>query len=399
MKFDLVFEGGGAKGMIFVGAMEAFAAARHSTARLLGTSAGAITAALLAAGYSTQEMQAAIGEKENGRSVFEKFLETPEQFDDATVEHSMLTAFLRSIDLPLIPEWLEQQADNLIANRLMKLPLYRSLFSFVERGGLYSADHFVTWLRRKFDTGLFQGKPRQFSEMNFSEFFAATGSELTLIAADTSDQRMLIMNRRTTPDCPVVWAVRMSMSIPLIWQDVTWQASWGKYRGKDITGNSVVDGGMLSNFPVELFVSTQPYVMEIMGAKESDRVLGLLIDESQPVPNAPPAPAGNVGLPFDVSALKPARRITQLINTMMQAHDKMAVEALQSMVVRLPAGGYGTTEFDMSDERRLALVNAGRTVMNTFLMPLTLSGASADVQRPLDLATLVDASAQRILDQ
>ena len=84
---------------------------------------------------------------------------------------------------------------------------------------------------------------------------------------------------------------------------------------------------------------------------------------------------------------------------MMQAHDKMAVEALQSMVVRLPAGGYGTTEFNMSDVRRLALVNAGRTMMHTFLVPLTLSAASADVQRPLDLSTLVDATAQRILDQ
>ena len=56
MKFDMVFEGGGAKGMVFVGAMEAFEGARLTYDRLVGSSAGAITAALLAAGYSAAEI-------------------------------------------------------------------------------------------------------------------------------------------------------------------------------------------------------------------------------------------------------------------------------------------------------------------------------------------------------
>ena len=50
MKYDLVFEGGGAKGMVFVGALHVFEAQGHTYGRLLGTSAGAITATLLAAG-------------------------------------------------------------------------------------------------------------------------------------------------------------------------------------------------------------------------------------------------------------------------------------------------------------------------------------------------------------
>jgi predicted acylesterase/phospholipase RssA len=57
MKFDLVFEGGGAKGMVFVGAYAEFVKRGHTFGRILGTSAGAITATLLAAGYSAEEMQ------------------------------------------------------------------------------------------------------------------------------------------------------------------------------------------------------------------------------------------------------------------------------------------------------------------------------------------------------
>ena len=42
--FDMVFEGGGAKGTAFVGALEVLFAAGHKHRRLVGTSAGAITA-------------------------------------------------------------------------------------------------------------------------------------------------------------------------------------------------------------------------------------------------------------------------------------------------------------------------------------------------------------------
>src|SRR5439155_16153925 len=62
--YDAVFEGGGAKGIAFVGALEVLEQHGHTLRRFIGTSAGAITATLLAAGYSTAEMMAAIMEKQ-----------------------------------------------------------------------------------------------------------------------------------------------------------------------------------------------------------------------------------------------------------------------------------------------------------------------------------------------
>lgn len=49
----------------------------HTFRRILGTSAGALTATLLAAGYSAEEMEAALNEQENGRSVFDEFMGPP----------------------------------------------------------------------------------------------------------------------------------------------------------------------------------------------------------------------------------------------------------------------------------------------------------------------------------
>src|SRR5579872_5793753 len=79
--FDVVFEGGGAKGSAFVGALTALKTAGHSTRRLIGTSAGAITATLLAAGYSAEEMLDAVNEKLNGKPRFATFMDHPRSSD------------------------------------------------------------------------------------------------------------------------------------------------------------------------------------------------------------------------------------------------------------------------------------------------------------------------------
>jgi predicted acylesterase/phospholipase RssA len=186
---------------------------------------------------------------------------------------------------------------------------------------------------------------------------------------------MLVLNHRTAPDCPVVWAVRMSMSIPLLWNEVIWNASWGQYRGRDISGHVIVDGGILSNFPLELFISDEPQVTSVMGPKQNNPVLGLLIDESLDVP-------GSRGLLVDVNIdpeeLKTVKRLRRLVDTMSGAHDKMVIESFEQLVARLPAAGYGTTEFNMTEARRTALVQAGQIAMAAYFdKPLSKGEAAA----------------------
>ena len=115
MQYDMVFEGGGAKGMVFVGAMEVFEAAGHTHGRLLGTSAGAITAALLAAGYQTQEMLESLSEKVDGRPVFEDFMAVPPALGKDEIHSSATRELLRSIDLPFIPDRFEEKIDDQLA--------------------------------------------------------------------------------------------------------------------------------------------------------------------------------------------------------------------------------------------------------------------------------------------
>jgi predicted acylesterase/phospholipase RssA len=370
MKYDLVFEGGGAKGSVFVGALQEFKAQGNEPRRLIGTSAGAISATLIAAGYSPQEMLEAVNEKlSNGKPRFSTFMDIPKKFDEKVIEDSLTYELFNKVHISHIPSLIEGMVDRKMFKALMKIDAYREIFSFVERGGLYAGKKFRKWITEKLNAG-----GRNLGRTTMAQFHAQTGQDLSVVISDTASQEMRVLNHRTAPDCPVRWATRMSMSIPFIWQEVRWQAEWGTYLGKDITGNTIVDGGALSNFPIRMLTSSDEDVIRVMGDTDpaENPTLGLLIDDTLPVPNSGQAAedGGDEASPDsmldNVKRLKTVRRIRRLADTMMEAHDLATMETHKDEICRLPAKGYGTTEFDMSDARLQALIKAGRQAMKTY---------------------------------
>lgn len=385
MQYDLVFEGGGAKGAVFVGALQELERRGHTPGRLLGTSAGAIMATFVAAGFSSEEMLVALKEKdENGVPAFEKFLGRPRPFTKEEVAHSITKEALERINLRYVPDFIEDQVDRFILNLMLQDELVY-VFSFIERGGWYSADAFLDWARRKLDQMTPDGHPRDLSRQTFAQFFETTGKELSLVAADTTDQRLLVLNHHTAPDLPVVWGMRMSMSLPLLWEEVVWRSEWGRYIGRAMGGHRIVDGGLLSNFPMELFISTDPYVISMMGPKTGSNILGLLIDEQLPVPGVTPgdAPTPSSGNLID---LPPVERIVRLVDTATQAHDKLVIEAFEQFVCRLPAKSYKTMEFDMTDERREHLVAGGQMALDRYFRTQETQGMKGPDIHEMDRA-------------
>ena len=384
MQYDLVFEGGGAKGIVFVGALEVLLDPQKGNRirRLVGTSAGAITAALVAAGYSPEELLRAVNEKvkskEGGAEIprFETFMDVPQRssFSKEDIDNSLTAALFKRVK---VPSWLRFAKGWIRKNtikELMKIHEYRVLFSFVERGGLYVGDEFLEWLEEKLATARNKdGNQVDLSKATFAEFNQQTGCHLSVVASDTTSKEMLVLNHLTAPDCPVAWGVRMSMSIPFIWQEVRWQSGWGTYRKKEMTGHTIVDGGALSNFPLDLIISDDEDITEIMGDFEPGaEPLGLLIDEKLPVEGVKEEedlqPADDSPeIMDDIGKLKTVRRIRRLMNTMMKGHDRLVMEAYEDKVCHLPAKGYGTTDFGIDDDKREALIEAGKKAMRSYL--------------------------------
>jgi len=355
--FDAVFEGGGAKGSAFVGALTALHDAGHTTRRLIGTSAGAITATLLAAGYSPAEMLDAVNEKLGGKPRFASFMDHPcaADFSPLELQNSETYRAFAAVHLPMV-------AGDFVLRHLLESPVYPTLFSFVECGGLFAGAAFRAWLVEKLGT-----KGIAASD-TLADMFRKTQVDLSVVASDTTDVEMLVLNHRTAPGVPVVWAVRMSMSIPLVWREVVWQDSWGTYRGRPKTNNIIVDGGVLSNFPIKLIAERVP---EIMGDTDPLAAfnLGLLLDEEVAIPGTNPPPP-----PRDLSQLRVVQRISRLMDTMMGAQDNDEIRKHASEICRLPVKGYGTTEFNMPQPKLQALVDGGRDAMVAHLKSRGLAG-------------------------
>jgi NTE family protein len=71
---------------------------------------------------------------------------------------------------------------------------------------------------------------------------------LHIIAANVNRKKKRIFSSAADPDFPVAKAVRASMSIPLLFAPV------------EIDGDKHVDGGMVKNFPVDVFTNGLPTI-------------------------------------------------------------------------------------------------------------------------------------------
>lgn len=343
-----MFEGGGAKGLALSGAVSALLGSGHALGRLVGTSAGAITATNLAVGYAPEEILAGSTAKApDGRPIYTSFADTP-----ALTDEELRDSALYRVVSHLVP--LGSRADEALARVATHLPEVASLALLAEKGGLHRGDGFLTWMR-----DCLEARGAGLGSATLGELFLRTGRDLSVVATDVTSRRMLVLNHRTAPGVPAVWAVRMSMSIPFYWTEVRWDGAWGAYLGRDLRGHAIVDGGVVSNFPLHLLTDREDAdVRAVMGdGPAADAVVGLYLDPELPVPGA--------SEPTPPTAL--SGRIASLLDTLLSARDNAAFDAHADRVVRLPVKGYGTTEFDMGPARVRALYDAGAAAMRAWL--------------------------------
>jgi len=368
---DIVFSGGGAKSIAQVGALKELEEQGLSYRRVVGTSSGSIMALMVASGYSADEMVAAITERTpDGKIILAKFMDVPQSFDDETVRESLLFAFFEHFLDTFLPVDTADTLDESVMHKLMEHQALREAFSFIEFGGVYAGEEFLTWLAEKLDAN-----GRNLSQVTMAEFHEQTGNDLTAIITDVTDHEMLIINHRTAPDLPIAWLIRMSMSIPFVYNHVAWQPEWGTYLGDDISGHDIVDGGLGSNFGIEMVVSEEPEFIEAMGIEpDRDRVVGLFLNDTIPVEAA-------IGTELVVeesddpmhsrwSTVK--ERNQALLTTFLKNHDHFIVRTHPDVVCHLPVGGFDTLEFDMSEERIQILLDSGQEAMRDCLTEMDL---------------------------
>jgi NTE family protein len=375
LTFDVVFQGGGARGIVLNGAVERLEERGHRIDRVIGTSAGAIAASLVACGFSGAELAAmSRGRRPDGLPEFAEYIADVPTDRDVT-KSALYNILLGAETSQHVPRGIADVVARHLSSMLLHVPGLRSAFSFFEDGGVHSGGGFVNWMRKTLDA-----KRPGLASITLGSLFELTGRDLTIVATDTTSARMLVLNHRTSPNLPVVWATRMSMSIPLFFEEVLWAEEWGTYLGENLTGHVVVDGGVLSNFPLRFILpDASEYVRAFMGTRQATGSipLGLHIDPLLEVEGAPPSSHAPDGPVFArVMHARLAQRVMRLVETMLDGNDDTFEEVHRAFICPLPAKGYWATEFDMQSERVEALLNAGRNALDAYLTA-NHSGAAA----------------------
>lgn len=317
---DLVCEGGGVKGIGLAGAYSMLEEQGFKPQNVAGTSAGAITAALVAAGYSAAELKEVVFSMD----------------------------FLRFKDVA----WED------------RLPLIGKGVSVVKDLGIYEGAYFERWIGEL----LAAHDVETFSDLATDEYGddPRYRYQLQVIASDVTSHRLLVLPRDAgelgmEPDeLGVARAVRMSMSIPVFFEPVSVVNQATNHE------HVIVDGGMLSNFPVWLFDCPPD-------EEPSWPTFGLLLVEPNPetpigvrLPAPEHAPRGLGGL---------LKYVKAMADTMMEAHDRLYVEKANfARTIPIPTLGVGTTEFEISTERKEALYQSGRDAARDFLATWDFDG-------------------------
>ncbi|QQK79762.1 patatin-like phospholipase family protein [Salicibibacter cibi] len=289
MFIDGVFAGGGVKGFAFIGALEELEKRNYRFKRIAGTSAGALVASLIMAGYTSEELNDMMEEL------------NPQTLLDPTpwTQH-----------FPLLLKW---------------LGVYWGL-------GLYKGNRLEEWVGEK----LAAKGIRTFNDL--------PSKSLRIVASDLTRGQLLVI-----PDdlhvygiipetFPIARAVRMSCSLPYFFQPV-------KLFDKNGEAAIIVDGGILSNFPMWLFRKEERVKRPLLGFQlnpEPD-------DMKNTINNA-------------------LELYSSVFETMQKGHDARYVEKhKQENVVFIPVNRIKTTSFSLTKEDRKRLIQLGRDATQKYL--------------------------------
>jgi NTE family protein len=291
MNIDGVFSGGGIKGFALVGACEEIEKRGFRFVRLAGTSAGSIVAALIAAGYTSKEIQ--------------------QMLDD--------------LDL-----------TKLLDTRKSFIPFAKWLFVYWKLG-LYKGNELEEWLKEKLEA------------RGVKTFSDLPPQALRVIASDISNGQMIVLpddleKYGISPGSfSIAKAIRMSCSIPYFFEPVKLRSIHGV--------NVLVDGGVLSNFPIWLFDKDDGLkVRPVLGIKLSPSIYQ---NKKHHVGNA-------------------IQLFSALFETMKDAHDSRYISKRHAKnIIFIPTDGVLSIEFELTNEKKEALFQLGRQQAQKFFQHWT----------------------------
>ena len=291
-KIDLVCEGGGVKGIGLLGAICCLEEKGYTFERIAGTSAGAIASAFLAVGYTGNEMK----------------------------------EILFNLELKSL----------LDRNIISYLPIIGENFNLLMKKGIFSGNAIEKYLKSKF---------AKKNKTKFKDISINGVSPLKIIATDVTKRQLLILpddliNYNIDPmEFEISKAVRMSISLPFYFNPVILN------YGKD--SSYIVDGGVLSNYPIWLFDTN---------SKPRWPTFGLKLVSNKDLTFTSPNKSTVLSYSIDI------------IDTLLSKDEEIYINNKDLIrTINIPTFNIKTTDFLISKNDMERLFNSGYNAANQFL--------------------------------
>jgi NTE family protein len=262
LKFKtLCFSGGGVKGIAFIGALEKLLEKNifllSDIKTFVGTSAGAMISFLLNLGWSVNEIK-----------------------------------------------------DFVLNFNFNKLTSEVNSISFFENFGIQDGDRiqllFIKFLESKLNV----------KDITFEELYNKTGKKLLVIGTNITKSEEVVFSYKTTPNFSVILALRISVSIPIIFKPVKYENEF------------YVDGGVVNNFPINHC--------------SKKKTIGFYIKNSYS---------------NEITSIKSL--ITSILGLVSDTISQKNIKKYKKNIIEIINTEYTYTKFDISTELKLNLIKMG----------------------------------------
>lgn len=288
LKIDTVFSGGGMKAYSFIGVLESLEERDIKIVRTAGTSAGAIISTLVAANYTAHE-----------------------------IKHFLMTLHAKKL---------------LDAPRLTTvLPFSKWMYLYFQMG-FYRGHTLEKWLAKKI------------AHKNIYTFNDIQQGHLKIIVVDLTLQKVIVIPDdlqkvyQINPNTfSVAKAARISAGFPLFFMPYRLKSK------KYVRTSYMVDGGVVSNFPMWVFQQTHQL--------SKRPVLGIKITGNENRKN-----------------IKNIFHFTEsLLHMMNQSYDDYFIEQYEKDIIFIPVQKVETMDLSMNNIKKKELITLGKTTAEQFL--------------------------------
>lgn len=307
---NLVLSGGAIYGYTYIGAIKVLEriGARKNIKRFAGTSVGSAIAAFLACGAT-------------GKFIEEEMM----NLEPASLKDS--SCFLGD--------------------------LYRLIRKF----GYYKGDKATVWISQMLTK--LTNNPR----ITFKEVYEKYGTTLVVVGTSLDKKRAFYFSHETFPDMEIRLAIRISISIPLVYKAIKWN------------GDTWVDGGIVDNFPICYFDSDElktyscwdGYCSESQREMENQfKSTDLQIDLHSTLGLKPYSHEDFYGVEENITGIHSF--VDNLLDTILVQASRIPLNKFnQSRTVRINAGKISSMNFDLTHVEKVDLILRGESAMEEFV--------------------------------